>query len=805
MNFLKSKKLKITAITILILIVIVGGLFIYEPKIEEPTIDFGYQLDDGEELTIKKVKAEPIEDVTIYAYDFNFSSGQPEGAIEISIPYSDKGIKKEEEKISICAKYFNEETKQWEDVFYIVDPEENVVKIITDHLSTYAVFKITNPNKRSAYISEVNAYAAYLSKEKAVKMIETYAEQGPNWKEDVVKSTLETFGSLPMFLATSASTVITLGGAYDSYVTKAFNDSISNLGIATACAQLAYDAYNNGLNSKETSVSAWKTTLNVAINFTTPSIQLAYVGVGMIDLALTDVSTFAVSNKYRSTKNMYDEYYKRNNIKRNVKDWVKIFEKIYKDNKADPQMTLDLISKEIDRYVNEYWEVAATDYSSWIDSYDKNGTLAKYPWPEAKHRENISNVHKEELYSLLQSTFRVMSRNIYLDSIAERQKEYEKLAKEYNQKYTVNIRENKKNNEKSTWAGYYARFSPISSKADIRSWTIKLDENGEGKITFSLLGHQIAGYPMKIDLYKDGSAIESGEKSLTVTLKTFKTKQQNINLTPRKAKEEEKEEPIEEDKKGHDKQPVEESNPWYQAIIMATDNSKAFAGWSAVLAYPDNVAPDLKNMYKTFKADGKCEIYFQSSDIESLDGPRQFWLYKNSADLLAKKKPDQIVTFSLSGSYSGEMQGEPLYKIIVKAAPKKDEGDGLEAISGKYSSYMIYSLYIQEYDLNGSPAEMRNEERFGMYEKPSGVVTLHYNGETLSFISSGNPNQSFGNEILLDKLSNSRYQKIINNNGTINTYLVEIGAIGNSATVTINTDNNASPKRVLKQEYRLIK
>lgn len=299
MKFLKKINPKIAVIIAVAFLVIggIGAFIFYEsknneplasvpkanepsisaPKMNEPSIDFGYELAEDEKLTIKKVNPEPLKDVEIYAYDFTLSSGQPEGAIEISLPYSDTGLEENEEILSVCAKYFNEETREWEDVVHTVDTENNRVKIITDHLSTYAVFKITNPSKRSAYISEINVYASYMSKDKAMKLLESYGKQGPAWKEDVIAATLESFGSFPMFAVTSLPTLITLGGAYDSYISISFNDSISNLGVATACAQLAYDAYSNGLDSKETAMSALKSTLSIAVNLASPSVQLAYV------------------------------------------------------------------------------------------------------------------------------------------------------------------------------------------------------------------------------------------------------------------------------------------------------------------------------------------------------------------------------------------------------------------------------------------------------------------------------------------------------------------------------------------------
>ena len=69
-------------------------------------IDFGCLLEAGEELTIQKVSPASIDsDVEIYAYDFKLSSGQPEGVVELTIPYDDAGLGANEELLSVCGKY----------------------------------------------------------------------------------------------------------------------------------------------------------------------------------------------------------------------------------------------------------------------------------------------------------------------------------------------------------------------------------------------------------------------------------------------------------------------------------------------------------------------------------------------------------------------------------------------------------------------------------------------------------------------------------------------------------------------------
>ncbi|WP_341876413.1 hypothetical protein [Defluviitalea saccharophila] len=490
-------------------------------------IDFGCLLEAGEELTIQKVSPASIDsDVEIYAYDFKLSSGQPEGVVELTIPYDDAGLEADEEILSVCGKYLNEETKQWEDVLYTVDAEANKVHILTDHLSTYSVFKVTNAGKRSEYISDVNVYAAYMTTKQAEQLLKTYAEQGVSWQEDVISAFLNANNSLPMFAETNIPTLVSLGGAYDDIITEPFGNALTVLGIATSCTQFAYDAYSNGLTSKETSISGMKTVLNLGLNLASSqkylldSFQVAYMGVGVIDIALTDVMNFAIDTKYESTKNMYDAYYARPENKRRVKDWYDLFKKIYKENKSAPQTALDKMQSEIDNYVNKYWEVAASDWDSWIDAYDKNGKLSKYPWPSESDRKKISNNYKAEIYEYLQVMFQSLSRDMYFDALTQREKEYEELAALLNREYTLNFREDY-DTEKAKWANAYVKLAPLSDKTTAKEWTIRLDDEANGQMKFTLGAHETARFPMKVEFYKTEKDLEEGKVALSAKLKPF--------------------------------------------------------------------------------------------------------------------------------------------------------------------------------------------------------------------------------------------------------------------------------------------
>lgn len=490
-------------------------------------IDFGCLLEAGDELTIQKVSPASIDsDVEIYAYDFKLSSGQPEGTVELTIPYDDAGLGADEELLSVCGKYLNEQSGQWEDILYTVDAEANKVHILTDHLSTYSVFKVTNAGKRSEYISDVNVYAAYMTTKQAELLLKTYAEQGVSWQEDVISAFLNANSSLPMFAETNIPTLVSLGGAYDDMITEQFGNALTVLGIATSCTQFAYDAYSNGLTSKETSISGMKTVLNLGLNLASSqkylldSFQVAYVGVGVIDIALTDVMNFAIDTKYESTKNMYDAYYARPENKRRVKDWYDLFKKIYEENKSAPQTALDKMQSEIDNYVNKYWEVAASDWDSWIDAYEKNGKLSKYPWPSESDRKKISSNYKAEIYDYLQVMFQSLSRDMYFDALTQREKEYKELAALLNRVYTLNFREDY-DTEKAKWANAYVKLAPLSDKTTAKEWTIRLDDEANGQMKFTLGAHETARFPMKVEFYKTEKDLEEGKVALSAKLKPF--------------------------------------------------------------------------------------------------------------------------------------------------------------------------------------------------------------------------------------------------------------------------------------------
>ncbi len=504
-----------------------------DTSVETPdgvVFDFGCLFEAGEDITVGKVTPDtPDSDVDIYAYDFAVSSGQPEGVVEIVIPYDDADVSGDEEQLSVGGKYYNEQSGAWEDALYWVDTEANTVHILTDHLSTYGAWVVRNPGKRNEHLS--TSFGAYITTQQADALLNIYAADSATVAEDVASSFFEATGSLQYFTATNVPALISLGGTYDDFITEQFSDSLTKFGIAVACSQFAFDMYYNGIRSEKTYTSAMKLTLNLAITKATAAIQLAYVGVGILDLALSEVSSYAIEQRYENTKNMYDAYYKRDGVRRGTKEWRLLFDKIYKDNKENPRQVADLISAEIDRYVNEYWEVAGTDWESWVDSYDENAALTKYPWPLSEDRENIANHYKAELYSSLQAVFNILERTMYYDCLAERDKLLRDIVQILNTVYAINIEEEEPEvGEAPQYADAYVTLSPLSDATTEAAWTVQLNGSGHGRLPFTLLAHESAGFPMELSIFKTEKDLRDKKPAYTTTLEPFTSTEKTVTL-----------------------------------------------------------------------------------------------------------------------------------------------------------------------------------------------------------------------------------------------------------------------------------
>ena len=112
------------------------------------SIEFGPSAIQGTKtLTVNRIDDAPapagFEDGVNYmtTYDFDLEGVHDlKGVVEIRIPVAKK----------CYAAYLNEETKEWEPVLSYYDDQTHEMVIISDHLSTYSVFDVTDEHTRAA-------------------------------------------------------------------------------------------------------------------------------------------------------------------------------------------------------------------------------------------------------------------------------------------------------------------------------------------------------------------------------------------------------------------------------------------------------------------------------------------------------------------------------------------------------------------------------------------------------------------------------------------------------------------------------
>ena len=184
---------------------------------------------------------------------------------------------------------------------------------------------------------------------------------------------------------------------------------------------------------------------------------------------------------------------------------------------------------------------------------------------------------------------------------------------------------------------------------------------------------------------------------------------------------------------------------------MSSDSSNldAFRGWYAIVAYPKNPAIRVENLYREFDNSGKCLLSIQESDYIGLGRPGKIWLYSNLADLLAGNRADVEVSFSLSGSSAGQYQGNPLYKLTVRAKPPKVQVDPLTEATGYYQLWQTRSeLFIPGV---GASRPVEKEVDYQMYERESAEVWLEYNVASMHYKTKTDPMQkNFRHEKISD-------------------------------------------------------
>ena len=481
-------------------------------------------------LEVRKMAApEAPAGIKVQAYDFSMDTASDyPGIYTITIPY-------EEGEGVFGAGYYNEEKKRWEPVVYELDSANNQVIITTNHLSTYASFKIEGEGTRYARIAsglfEANNLMARFGGQHSAVVQEFIANNMSPAQEAAVlgKSVIDDW------LKASGVILEFEGLAYSSEFLSNLSDMLGNVGLSLALAQLAVD-YSRG-DERAMAVNAFNTSQGLAIGkWGTKALKVSMIGVMAIDYSLSKLAKQVIGGREDVWQRAYDLYY-RENHSRSGAEWFRKLKELH-DKANSPEQFNRLLDTELNMYTYRFWQ----EEDSYIGDYQSramNHAFSGWGGLNEKLKQQIADRAKSNLLrDSLEPVFRRLEEEIRYEQFLEYQKELSILRNEFNRIVTLEVREAADEDKELIFPGYYIRLEPLNSSADPRQWTGRLDNNGFVRATYTVLGHLAAGAPSEIKLYKNLDDLEKGKaeytKKFTVELPTTTViigEEQEIDLT----------------------------------------------------------------------------------------------------------------------------------------------------------------------------------------------------------------------------------------------------------------------------------
>ncbi len=485
-------------------------------------VDFGqFILGKETSVNVKEYKEQTINgECSVVAYDIDLNGkSQFDDYITISLPYNESFIQNGDAEECVAPHYYNPKTKSWEPVLYELDTQNKVVNIFTDHLSRYGVFTVKNATKRNAFITSVYIPDRYVTGEKNgmhIDVLENYYENNHSLGKEALNSGLSFWGQFSGHSGVAINT-LTAGGSYSTEFIDKLNDGFKNLGYAASVVQLGYDLCYS--DNKTTAISLTKNIMNQLVaEFGKPAINVAFIGVYIIDVTLTEFGNAMLAQKYKELFDVYD-YYNRTYNERSLKEWRALMIEIHKDNPDDPGAAYKEIMEEIEDYAWKFMETTKigkdNENTVELNSLAGEAGLKRMTWPSGEN--DIDKLYGEGKQRIIDKLFPVFNsvNNWRLQNLKkELSKEASLLAKELNKKINLTITENLSEGEKAKYGGYKIAIRPLAKDVDKKNWTGTLKATGITNTSFTFMGHYTSGMPNRVEIYKPSDSPDSDKPHL---------------------------------------------------------------------------------------------------------------------------------------------------------------------------------------------------------------------------------------------------------------------------------------------------
>ena len=479
------------------------------------TVDFGeFGLDREQTMKVEKgAISEPEAGVRIQTYDISLEDQEEfDDVVTITLPYDQEYTQEGMEAESVCAKYYNEETGEYESIPYTVNAEENTVEITTTHFSKYSLFEVKNSYTRYAYITGTDMNRMAL--EDAQDIVNEFIEAG-GVPGDKALEVGYNFLSESINLTSKTNTFLTLGGQLDSKFCETLDTSTRWLGLVTACVNLAvgYSSAETEEEMRKTILNAYKDLMYSSVDFLGSSVvQVQFVAVYVVDYRLNQFMTGTIEQKRVELRDVYDYYNEKFQPMSSV-DWYKKFVKIYNANKDDSVAAKRLMDEEIDRYVNKFWTIDQD--TLWLEVM-ADSNYKRMPYPNSDDMDYLKKECKQNLMQSLTAVFSRLETYVIQKIKEDYCKKLNEIKKELNTMVTFKIVDDQVSGDTSSrYTGYTVTFSPLNDNVSANHWSGKMKEDGLLQTKFTVLAYIQAGAPDEILLFEPGTDISSGDPEVT--------------------------------------------------------------------------------------------------------------------------------------------------------------------------------------------------------------------------------------------------------------------------------------------------
>ena len=471
-------------------------------------------IDHDSQLTIRNAVLTPNMAENMIrgrAVDISLSTGEHEltGIARISIPIE----KREGEKLK--AVYFNEDTGEWEPVYFKYDEEQGAVVILTNHLSEFGACCLVEEHSPRVKVEKYDL--GFFDVNNSLKKLYSIVSGDKNIDESAVQAWRDDFG----FWQT-----VGIDGGWNALQAVGFQPE----DVGHACDVVGYigtfltvlDVAAADLRGDDQAVLAGTlkgingfVTGQLASVIGTTVMQTSMVGVAVIGILLEKFGTLVQERKKELIRAAYRHYYSmegkntvwnftkykdgdlskdyfgreqkyRNRQYRSKKDWYMYLKTPLEEGKIKPENFQMLIEQAVRRYCDRFWE---DTYDARSACYQKAKSWGLTSQLDAEDNISLQQQISDEYFNeLMDGDIMEVFQDLrcYCEEAAgARVQQYErKLQALMNSTLTVNAFDpTLKKGEKSKFAGWKLRIAEIPDAiSDRTGWECTIDDNGTAKL-----------------------------------------------------------------------------------------------------------------------------------------------------------------------------------------------------------------------------------------------------------------------------------------------------------------------------------